>query len=102
MSDHVLIYLIVILNTLCQVMLIWRQKRVGNTRWLFMGIAVAVPLLLVVIMRTLVAGGMIHGYVAEQSKTEHLVTTAMSIMLLAGPWLATTAAVLSNRCCKNI
>jgi hypothetical protein len=102
MSDHVLIYLIVILNTLCQVMLIWRQKRVGNTRWLFIGIAVAVPLLLAVIMRTLVAGGMIHGHVAEQSNSEHLITKAMSIMLIAGPWLATMAAVLRNRCSKNI
>lgn len=97
MHDHILIYVIVLLNTLCQLMLIWRLQRMQNTRWLFMGIAVAVPLVTVAVMRTLVTCGVINSHVADQSQTEHLVTNAMSILLVAGPWLVTVAAVLFNR-----
>jgi hypothetical protein len=101
MSDHVLIYLIVILNTLCQLMLIWRQKGIGNTRWLFVGVAVAVPLLVIVVMNQLVARGIINSHVAQQSRAEHLITNAMSILLLAGPWLVTIAAVIRNKRSKH-
>jgi ABC-type multidrug transport system permease subunit len=101
MYDHILIYVIVSLNALCQLMLIWRQKRINNVRWLFMAIAVALPLLTAVIMRTLVACGAINGHVAEQSRTEHLVTSTMSMLLIAGPWLVTFAAVFTTRARKR-
>ncbi len=97
MYDHILIYVIVFLNALCQMMLIWRLRRMNGARWLFMGIAVALPLLSVALMRTLVACGAINAHVAEQSRMEHLVTSAMSALLMAGPWLATLAAILFNR-----
>src|SRR5512137_522343 len=97
MYDHILIYVIVLLNALCQTMLIWRLRRMKGTRLLFMGIAVALPLVSVAVMRALVAGGVVNGHVAEQSQMEHLVTSAMSMLLLAGPWLVTLAAILFNR-----
>jgi hypothetical protein len=97
MPDHVLIYLIVLLNAFCQLMLIWSQKRMGTTRWFFMVFAVLIPLLAAVAMRALVAYGVINGHIAKQSRTEHLITNAMSILLIAGPWIMTLAAVLFNR-----
>lgn len=102
MYDHILIYVIVLLNALCQTVLIWRLRRMKGTRWLFMGIAVALPLLSVMIMRTLVTSGVINAHVAEQSRMEHLVTSAMSIQLMAGPWLVTLAAILFNRSRKTL
>lgn len=97
MSDHLLIYLIVLLNTLCQIMLIWRQREIEGTRWLFVGIAAGVPLFLTIVMRALVSGGVIHGHLVEQTAMERTLTQAMSILLLAGPWLVTIAAVFYNR-----
>lgn len=100
MSDHQLIYLIVLLNTLCQIMLIWRQRDINSTRWLFVGLAAAVPLLLMIVMRILVSGGVIHGHLADQTAPERALTHVTSILLLAGPWLVTLAAVLFNRSIK--
>lgn len=94
MSNHLLIYLIVLLNVLCQSMLIWRQKSIGSARWAFLGLAAAIPLGVMGSMRSLIALGIMHGRVVEQSGIEHVITQAMSIMLIAGPWLATLAAVL--------
>jgi hypothetical protein len=48
-------------------------------------------------VRLSVAGGAIHGRVADQSTAERWVTTAASATLLAGPWLATLAAVLRRK-----
>ncbi|BCS54261.1 hypothetical protein [Geobacter sp. SVR] len=97
MPNHLLIYAIVIMNALCQLMLIWSLKALGKTRITFMALATALPLMSAVIMRGLVATGLIHGRLAEQSQLEHLLTQAMGILLIAGPWLVTAAAVLYRR-----
>ena len=97
MYDKVFIYLIVALNTCCQLMLIWRQKFPGGEKRKFCIYAVAIPVAVMVSMRLLIAGGMIHGRVADQSPTEHYITTAASILLIAGPWLVTLAAIFSKK-----
>ena len=97
MSDHVIIYLIVALNTFCQLMLVWRQKFPAGQRNRYCLCAVAIPLTLMVFMRLLIAGGMIHGRVADQSHFEHFITTLTSMLLVAGPWFVTIAAVISKR-----
>jgi hypothetical protein len=96
-SNHLLIYLIVLLNALSQIMLIWRLKSLGTSRFAYMGLAAALPLVLSAMVRTLVALGVINGRVADQSHLEHLLTQIMSILLIAGPWLTTAAAVMSSR-----
>jgi hypothetical protein len=45
-------------------------------------------------MRLLIASGAIHGLVAEQSPAEQFFTKGTSILLIAGPWLVTLAAIL--------
>jgi len=97
MSDHVIIYLIVALNSCCQLMLIWRQKFPAGTRNRYCLAAVAIPLFLMLSMRLLIAGGMIQGRVADQSQLEHFVTSITSMLLVAGPWFVTVAAVVNKR-----
>jgi hypothetical protein len=97
MPDHILIYVIVILNALCQLLLIWSLKMLGRRRFGFMAFAAALPLASALFMRILVSAGLIHGRLAEQSQVEHLLTQAVSILLIAGPWLTTAAAVLYRR-----
>ena len=97
MPNHLLIYVIVILNALCQLMLIWSLKKLGRRRLGYMAFAAALPLTAAVLMRILVYAGLIHGRVAEQTQVEHLLTRAMGIVLIAGPWLTTAAAVLCRR-----
>lgn len=101
MPDHVLIYLIVLLNALCQVMLIWRLKQPDNSKYFFVCCAVLIPLATAFTMRFLVSGGIIHGHLNEQTQPEQLLTKAMSILLIAGPWLATLWALLDNRSKKR-
>jgi len=97
MSDHVIIYLIVALNTSCQLMLVWRQKFPAGQRNRYCLCAVAIPLFLMVSMRLLIAGGLIHGRVADQSHIEHFITALTSMLLVAGPWFVTIAAVVVKR-----
>jgi hypothetical protein len=94
MSDHMVIYLIVALNAICQLMLIRRQKLARNLKFKFCCLAAAVPLVIMLSMRLLIAGGMIHEYVVEQSLIERSITKGASILLIAGPWLVTLAAIL--------
>jgi hypothetical protein len=94
MSDQLLIYLIVALNAACQIMLIWRQKHPAVLHWKLISLAVAIPLIIMVTMRVLIAYGMIHGHVSEQSFIEQYITKGTSIMLIAGPWFVTFAAVM--------
>jgi len=96
MADYIFIYLIVTLNTLCQLMLIWRQRLAANERRKFCSIAIAIPVVLMVTMRLLITGGAIHGSVAEQSLGEQFFTKGTSILLIAGPWLVTIAAILAK------
>jgi hypothetical protein len=97
MADQVLIYMIVALNTLCQVMLIWRQKLDKSAKWKFCSIAVGIPVLIMLSMRILIANGAIHGHVTEQSLDEQYVTKGSSILLIIGPWLVTLAAIIISR-----
>ena len=97
MSDHVIIYLIVALNTSCQLMLIWRQKFPAGQRNRYCLCAVAIPVALMLSMRLLIACGMINVRVADQSHLEHFVTTVTSMLLVAGPWFVTVAAVITRR-----
>jgi len=97
MYDKVFIYLIVALNTCCQLMLIWRQKFPAGVKRKYCVCAVAIPVLIMLSMRLLIVGGMIHGRVADQTSVEHHITTAASILLVAGPWLVTLAAIFSRK-----
>ena len=97
MYDKVFIYLIVVLNTCCQLMLIWRQNFPVGEKRKYCVCAVAIPVLVVLSMRLLIASGLIHGRVADQTPVEHHITTAASILLVAGPWLVTLAAIFSKK-----
>ena len=97
MADTIFIYLIVALNTCCQIMLIWRQKLPVGDKKKYIGLAVGIPVLIMVSMRLLIANGTIQGHVAEQSPVELFITRSASILLIAGPWFATIAAVIKNR-----
>jgi hypothetical protein len=97
MYDKVFIYLIVALNTGCQIMLIWRQKFPAGVKKNFCIYAVAIPVSVMLSMRLMIASGMIHGRVADQTPIEHYITTAASILLVAGPWLVTLAAIFSKK-----
>lgn len=96
MHDHIYIYLIVGINVVCQILLIRRQKMPDNRKWLFCSLAIAIPLVLMVSMRLLIAAGLLHAKLADQTSAERLITQIASIMLLAGPWLTSIAAVLFN------
>lgn len=94
MSDQITIYLIVALNIICQIMLIWRQKLAKNIKRNFCFLAVVLPLLVMLSTRILIAGGAIHALVADQTLTEQWITRTASILLIAGPWLVTLAAII--------
>jgi hypothetical protein len=47
-------------------------------------------------MRLLIASGTIHGLVAEQSPAEQYLTKGTSMLLIAGPWFVTFAAIFEN------
>ena len=96
MTDQVFIYVIVSFNAFCQIMLIWRQKFVSTLKWKFCCAAIAIPLALMLLMRLLIEGGMIHGNVADQPLLERYITHGASMLLIAGPWLVTLAAILTR------
>ena len=93
MPNHLLIYVIVALNSLCQAILIWRFKFQTSEKLVFCSLTVAVPLTIAVIMRTIVATGLLHSHVTEQAGIERIVTMAASMLLIGGPWIVTAAAV---------
>ena len=97
MPDQVFIYLIVALNTLAQVMLIRSLTFPPGGKRKYYVCAVAIPVLVMVTMRLLIAGGAIEGRVAEQSPFERYITTATSMLLLAGPWLVTLAEIFDKQ-----
>jgi hypothetical protein len=100
MPDHLLIYLIVFLNAFSQSMLIWRLKLERTTKWIFCCAAIAVPLILAGIVRLLIAQGIIHSRISEQSSFEHVLTSGLSMLLIGGPWLVTITAILVKRSLK--
>ena len=97
MSNNILIYVIVALNAACQVMLIWRMKLSRWTRWKFSSLAFGAPLLIVIVMRLMVAMGIVHRRMAEQVGIERLVTSLAGILLIAAPLIVTGAAIISRR-----
>ena len=97
MADKVFIYMIVALNTCCQLMLIWRQRFPAKEKWKYCGLAVGIPVFIMLSMRLLIASGTIHSHVAEQSTVEQFITKGTSMLLIAGPWFVTIAAVITNR-----
>jgi hypothetical protein len=97
MQDTVVIYVPVALNAPMQVMLIGRLRLASAGQWRYQCLAVAVPLMIAVTMRLLVAGEMIHEQTAIQSSAERSVTTTASVALLAGPWLVSVAAFVGRR-----
>jgi hypothetical protein len=97
MPDQVFIYLIVALNTLVQLILIRSLNFPAGGKRKYYILAVAIPVLVMVAMRLSIVGGMIHGRVADQSAIEQYITGAASILLMAGPWLSTLAAILDKR-----
>jgi len=97
MSDDVFIYLIVALNMLGQLMLVRRLNFPVGGRWKYYAFAIGIPVVVMLSMRLLIAGGMIEGRVADQSPVENYITTAASILLVAGPWLVTLAAILGKK-----
>ncbi len=97
MSDEVLIYLIVALNVLVQLMLLRSLNFPAGERGKYYLFAIGIPLVLMLSMRLLIAGGMIPARVAEQSTVEQFVTLAASVLLIGGPWLVTLAAIVSKK-----
>jgi hypothetical protein len=97
MPDHVFIYLIVALNTLAQLMLIRSLNFPAGGKRKYYLLTVAIPLLVMLSVRLLIAVGILQGRVADQSTIEQHITTAASILLMAGPWLVTLAAILDKQ-----
>jgi len=97
MSNNMLIYLIVALNAACHAMLIWRLKLGRWAKWKYCSLAVGIPLLIAMGMRLMVAVGVMHGRVAEQAGIERLVTSLAGMLLIAGPLMATGAAIIFGR-----
>jgi hypothetical protein len=96
-SSYLSIYLIVFLNAACHVMLIRRLKIDKVAKWKFCSLAIGMPLLIMMLMRLMVGIGLLHGRVAEQEGIERVITMLASMMLIAAPFIATGAAVLSSR-----
>jgi hypothetical protein len=97
MSELALIYLIVALNIVVQLMLIGRLRFPSGGKRKYYAFAVAIPVLVLLSMRLLTASGLMQSRVAEQPPAEQFVTAAASILLMAGPWLATLAAILDKK-----
>ena len=97
MPDELFIYLIVALNALTQILLIRSLRFPAGGKQKYYLCAIAIPVLLMLSMRLLIAGGMIHGRVDDQSSIEKIITTVASILLIGGPWLVTLAAILDKR-----
>jgi hypothetical protein len=97
MSDPVFIYLIVALNTFVQLILIRSLNFPAGGKRKYYVFAIAIPVLIMLSTRLLIAVGMIHSRVADQSAIEQFITTAASILLMAGPWLSTLAAILDKQ-----
>lgn len=102
MPNLQLIYVIVVLNALCQAMLIWRLKLAQGTRTALCALTLLVPLAIALAMRLAVAGGVFHAKLAEQTGIERLITTVASILLIASPWLVTAWAIIVGKRTKKL
>lgn len=96
MTDEIFLYLIVLLNIIVQLFLIRSLALPAREKRKHLAIAIAIPLGVVASMRLLVLGGIVEGNVAGQGFLERCVTDAAGILIMAGPWLATLAAVITR------
>ena len=96
MADHVFLYLIVLLNAVVQLVLIRSLNLPARAKRKYYAVAIAIPVLVMVSMRLLVAAAIIDSRVADQSLIERFVTDVAGILLIAGPWLATVAAIVAK------
>ena len=96
-SNQLSIYLIVGLNAACHMLLIWRLNLDKVAKLKFCAIGVGIPLLVMGAMRLMIALGVLHGRLAEQGGFERALTMLGSMLLIAGPFLATGAAILFYR-----
>ena len=96
MSDQITIYLIVALNIICQIMLIRRQTIAKNIKRNLCFLAAAIPAFIMLTMRVLIVGEIISEQVVEQSSVEQFITKLASILLIAGPWMVTLAAIITK------
>jgi hypothetical protein len=97
MNDPVWIYIVVVLNALLQVLLIRRLWFPPGRKWKFILAALAIPVLIALAMRLIVAAGWMPQQVAEQSPLQRGVTLVASALLMLGPWLVTIAAVVDKK-----
>jgi hypothetical protein len=100
-TNHLSIYLIVGLNAACHMLLIWRLKIDKIAKLKYCAIGVGIPLLVMATMRLLVAMGAMHALVVQQGGIERALTMLASMLLIAGPLLATGAAVVFYRKSRN-
>lgn len=96
MSDELFIYLIVALNIVVQLMLIKSLRFPPGGRKKYYLLAVAIPVATMLSTRLLIAAGLIHGRVAEQSTIEQIFTSAASVILMAAPWFVTLFAIVDR------
>ncbi|GFO66794.1 hypothetical protein GMLC_03730 [Geomonas limicola] len=96
-ANNLSIYLIVLCNALCHAMLIWRLKLDTASKLRFCALGGGIPLAVILAMRLMVAIGVMHARVAEQGMLERSITMLGSVLLLAGPFLATGAALMYRR-----
>jgi hypothetical protein len=96
-TNHLSVYLIVGLNAACHILLIWRLKIGRRAKLKYCAVGVAIPLLVMTTMRLMVALGAVHGRLSEQGGFERALTMLASMLLIAGPLLATGAAVVRYR-----
>jgi hypothetical protein len=97
MSNNMSIYLIVFLNAACHILLIWRLKLDRGAKWKYASLTIAIPVAVMLTMRLLVGIGLLHMRVAEQPWFERFFTILASVLLIAGPFLATGAGVVFSR-----
>jgi hypothetical protein len=97
MNDHLWIYIVVVLNALLQVLLIRRLWFPPGRKSKFIAAALAIPVLVVLAMRLVVAAGWMPQQVAQQSALQRWVTLVASALLMLGPWLVTIAAVVDKK-----
>lgn len=94
MSDELSIYLIVALNIGVQLMLIRSLRFPPGGKKKYYLFAVGIPVAIMLSMRLLIAAGLIHNRVVDQSTVEHIFTSTAAIVLMASPWFVTLFAVV--------
>ena len=97
MSDEGFIYLIVTLNILVQLMLIHSLRFPRGGRRNYYLLAIGIPVTIMLLMRLLIAAGVIHRRVADQSAIEQFVTSAAGVTLMAAPWFVTFFAIVDRK-----